>query len=406
MLDIVHITIEPSFIFGGVGTYIKELSKQQQKNGQKVKIVFLDGIQIPVLHSLKPSKPFSNLFYRLIKTTYDLVPIFLREKLKLFKVQQNFFAIRQEITPNTIIHMHNPLLVKKILPILPFKNRTLLTVHGYYAFESLSDDDVKAHSPKLDKMLQKEVNAYTRVSCNLAVDERIAQHIHSYAPQARVCMHPNFVNEDYFLPVPLQERQRLRGELNIPQDRIVFLTTRRFEKKNGIPVFAQAISLLPQASAKKATFLLIGNGGEFPLVEKIIKKTTADVRLFGGVHHSEIKKYYNASDSFVIPSISVQGVEEATSISALEAMACGNLVIASNIGGLKMLIQDGINGLLVQDNNPQILAKIIEKVIENFPDLKTLKVAARQTIIDKFSLKKYVAFIEKLYLSLNTPNFL
>jgi glycosyltransferase involved in cell wall biosynthesis len=57
-------------------------------------------------------------------------------------------------------------------------------------------------------------------------------------------------------------------------------------------------------------------------------------------------KVYNASDVVIIPSLFSEG----TSLSALEAMACGKSVVASNIGGINDIIINGYNGFLVSPN--------------------------------------------------------
>ena len=79
-----------------------------------------------------------------------------------------------------------------------------------------------------------------------------------------------------------------------------------------------------------------------------------------------MKFLYNTADIVLIPSIHSDGLEEATSISSLEAMASGVSVIASDIGGLSDIFEDGSNGLLVPDGNVGALEKAILKLLNNF----------------------------------------
>ena len=75
-------------------------------------------------------------------------------------------------------------------------------------------------------------------------------------------------------------------------------------------------------------------------------------------------------DVGTIPSVPVDGVEEATSVLMLEMMACGKLVVASAIGGLRETIRSGETGLLVEPANPAALADSIITGLSN-PELRT-----------------------------------
>ena len=85
--------------------------------------------------------------------------------------------------------------------------------------------------------------------------------------------------------------------------------------------------------------------------------------LLGTVKPEEMLHYYNMSDVVCIPSVTVAGVQEATSVACLEAMASRVPVIASNIGGLSELITDGFNGYLVKENDVHALAVKIKQVL-------------------------------------------
>ncbi|WDU83962.1 glycosyltransferase [Caloramator sp. Dgby_cultured_2] len=72
------------------------------------------------------------------------------------------------------------------------------------------------------------------------------------------------------------------------------------------------------------------------------------VKLLGPISHDKVYDFFKVSKIVLIPSIKSNLVEEATSLAALEGMACGKIVIASNIGGLKEIIVNNKNGYLFQ----------------------------------------------------------
>lgn len=81
--------------------------------------------------------------------------------------------------------------------------------------------------------------------------------------------------------------------------------------------------------------------------------------IYRGRKHGDEKKYFfEKTDIFVFPSLN-----EAFGLVAVEAMEYGIPVIASNEGGIPDIIEDGINGLLVEKNNPADLASAIKKLI-------------------------------------------
>ncbi|HEY8414334.1 MAG TPA: glycosyltransferase, partial [Thermaerobacter sp.] len=109
--------------------------------------------------------------------------------------------------------------------------------------------------------------------------------------------------------------------------------------------------------------LVVGSGEQWPLVRAFVRERGLEpyCRLEGGRPHEEMAIYLSAADAVVIPSVHAAGVEEATSISALEAMAFGVPVVASAVGGLKEIIRDGETGLLVPEKSPDALARAVAR---------------------------------------------
>jgi len=119
--------------------------------------------------------------------------------------------------------------------------------------------------------------------------------------------------------------------------------------------------------------------------------TREEVQKIPGVfiyHHMkanspELIKLYSQCDIFVLPSLG-----EAFGIVAVEALACGLPVIASKIGGLMDIIEDGKNGLLIPPGDPIALAMAIRHLVENHDLHMNMRYAARKSAEDRFDAQK------------------
>lgn len=153
-------------------------------------------------------------------------------------------------------------------------------------------------------------------------------------------------------------RKQLRSTLGINNDEILAIVTRRMVWKNGLKYLAQSTKYIKN---KKVKFLFIGDGEEFNAVKKILEENFQNrFILLGSKNHDEIIDYYSASDLSVLPSLM-----EATSISGLEAMAASLPLVGTKVGGIPVLIQEGINGYLCEPEDPEDLAEKIDKLLDN-----------------------------------------
>ncbi|WP_411735532.1 glycosyltransferase [Paenibacillus sp. M2] len=90
----------------------------------------------------------------------------------------------------------------------------------------------------------------------------------------------------------------------------------------------------------------------------------------------DIREAYHQADIAVIPTIFSEG----TSYACLEAMSCGLPVIASNVGGLNDLIQDGFNGLLVPPGEQELTAALV-RLVQDRAERERLGIYARETAL-------------------------
>jgi N-acetylglucosaminyldiphosphoundecaprenol N-acetyl-beta-D-mannosaminyltransferase len=167
-------------------------------------------------------------------------------------------------------------------------------------------------------------------------------------------------------------------------------------KKNG--VVYPALALAEMGDPDRSRFLLLhaGKGGERGDIERIIRENHLEenVRLLGGQGPDAIRELYLLADIVLVPSVHSENVEEATSLSALEAMASGRPLIAGAVGGLAEMVVDGVNGLLVPAD-PKALAAAILRVAAA-PELGSrLAAAAREYVVQKHShLTAAAAYVE------------
>ncbi|WP_433582284.1 glycosyltransferase [Paenibacillus amylolyticus] len=90
----------------------------------------------------------------------------------------------------------------------------------------------------------------------------------------------------------------------------------------------------------------------------------------------DIREAYHQADIAVIPTVFSEG----TSYACLEAMSCGLPVIASNVGGLNDLIQDGFNGLLVPPDEQELTAALV-RLVQDRAERERLGIYARETAL-------------------------
>lgn len=127
---------------------------------------------------------------------------------------------------------------------------------------------------------------------------------------------------------------------------------------------------------------LTGNTSTFQMMKELFSKEAGlNVKFLGSVPYQEIKKHIENATVCIFPSYA-----EALPVSWIEAMAMGKPVVTSNIGWSKEVIDDGIDGFLVNPRQHTEYANKIVQIIENRGLQKELGIEARKKIEQKFSM--------------------
>lgn len=211
--------------------------------------------------------------------------------------------------------------------------------------------------------------------------------------------------------------ERLKASRTVPAPRIVVIpngvdlarfapaTSARAFRSNRITVGTLSVlrpekavgDLLRAAPAVRdrcpaARFVIWGDGPCRPELERLVR----DQELEGLVEFRGITTQPEVAlrdlDIFVLASLS-----EACSNALVEAMATGLPVVATRVGGIPALVEDGKTGLLVPPGEPASLARAIVRLIEDPGLAAALATRARERVQDEFGLDRMLARLEALY---------
>ena len=170
---------------------------------------------------------------------------------------------------------------------------------------------------------------------------------------------PPGVDLSHFYPIPADEAKMFVGLR--PDDRMV-LFVGRIEPLKGVDTLIQAMSCVRLMDLHKPVHLAIIGGepdaspqdmsAEMSRLQKLCDDLAVGqtVVFLGKRGQDTLPYYYSAAEVVVMPSH-----YESFGMVALEAMACGAPVIASEVGGLGFLVQDGETGFTVPDGDPELL---------------------------------------------------
>lgn len=171
------------------------------------------------------------------------------------------------------------------------------------------------------------------------------------------------------------------------------LSTRSFEPIYGVDVIARAFVI----AAKKNPDLhltMLGNGSQAAAIRQIflVGAVSDRVHFPGQVAYADLPGYYQGADVYISASHS-----DGTSISLLEAFACGVPAIISDIPGNREWVTSGENGWLFPDGDAEALATVILNAVDQYIDLPRMSNNARNLAEDRADWNKNILDLEKAY---------
>lgn len=358
--------------FGGSGIVATELGKALSKKGHEIHfITYSEPVRLGELRK--------NIFYHEVRTS----------DYPLFK-----------FTP------YEQVLTSKLVDVVKFERLDLLHVHyaiphasaAYMAQQILKDQGVEipfvttlhgtditlvGKDPSFEPVINFSINRSNRVT---AVSENLKKETFElFDIKNNIEVIPNFIclkeykldNNDYY-------KKRFA-----PNNEKVICHVSNFRKVKRIEDVIIAFEGISKEMDVK--LLLVGDGPERARLEQISRNSKFSKNIFFLGSLKSTKEVLNISDLFILPSS-----KESFGLSALEAMACGVPVIASDSGGIPEVISHGKSGLLNSVGDTYQMTKNALKLLSNDSLLEKFKTNAYQQAM-KFDLEVILPKYEKLY---------
>lgn len=239
--------------------------------------------------------------------------------------------------------------------------RTVVTVHDLYPLHVINRGG-RTPRQRARRRLLRWVMAQALRACWLIVPSRFIQQELlrlTHYPADRISVVPLGVDEVFFRPVDSLVQRRCREAWDVPENAMLLLHVGSCEERKNIELLLQALHIL--LSGVKVTMYLMQIGGQFNQAQRsLIHRLGIEpyIRQLRDLSTDELVWAYHTADLVLLPS-----TYEGFGLTALEAMASGTPVVASDIGALRELI--GEAGRLVAPTDPQQLARAVIDVLSN-----------------------------------------
>jgi glycosyltransferase involved in cell wall biosynthesis len=213
-------------------------------------------------------------------------------------------------------------------------------------------------------------------------------------PVAPGRLHKVYNGMDLETFVPAEGDDALRTQFAIPAGAPVLLCIARFVRDKGLRFVVDALPAIAKAHPD-VHLVLVGDGEERPALTAQVERlgVARHLHFTGYVPLNDLPRYFAISDLFVNATIRRNGYD----LTMVEAMACGRVVVSSDVGSTPTLIADDVDGLLVPIGDSRALANRIIGALNDRPRLKQMGTRAREKAVSAFGLSTMVERTIEVY---------
>lgn len=329
----------------------------------------------------------------------------LNQYATILDLEKRLLDVAKEVKPD-VLHAHSP----SLNGVAALRVGKKLNIPVVYEIRAFWEDAAVDHGTTTEGSLRYKI---TRALETYVVKN--AGHVTTICAGLRqdlitrgisgnkITLIPNAVHPETF-KFDQSANSELISKLEL-EDKTILGFIGSFYAYEGLDLVLNALAKIKEQIAD-VHLLLIGGGPQ----EKNLKQQVKDLHLesivtfTGRVPHSEVQDYYNLMDILVYARHKMRLTDLVTPLKPLEAMAQGKIFIASDVGGHKELIEDGVTGTLFKADDIDSLIATINRLIANKDSWQKLKENGREFVENVRSWENSVANYKDIYSGLITTS--
>jgi glycosyltransferase involved in cell wall biosynthesis len=362
--------LSTSMGMGGADQQVFILAQAMRAKGHEVRIVALAPLGAMGLEAQRAGIPTQSLD---LLRNLGIVPRF-------FRLIRMIRAWKPDVLHSHMVHAN--LIARAARPFAPVP-ALVSTIHSINDGGTLRMAAYRLSSGLVDR--------FTIIS-RLAAEHYIAI---GAVPEARLQVVPNAVDTARFRRLP-HVRTSIRRELSL-DDSFTWIAVGRFEAAKDYSTMIAAFARLA-SERPRSQLLLVGKGSLQDEVEKLIRQGGLEgrVRLLGV--RRDVPELLSAADGYVLSS-----AWEGMPVALLEAAAVELPIVATRVGGVPEVVEDGTTGLLVPPGNPAALADTMVRLESLSPEARAdMGRRGRTSVEHRYGTERVMQMWDQLYSELAT----